>query len=56
MRYIRSTLDKRTVVLADYLSQATADRHQDKIQCGRTAFEASKIKGNPQTSVKGITL
>jgi hypothetical protein len=43
----RSVLEKRTVVLVGRLSQATANRHQNKIQCGLNAFEVSKIKGNP---------
>jgi hypothetical protein len=54
--YIRSGLAKRTVVLPRWLSQATVNRRQYKIQCGLNAFEVSKIKGNPQTSENRITL
>ena len=45
--YIRSALEKRTVVRGVGLSQATVNRHVDKIRCGLIAFEVSKIKGNP---------
>ena len=54
--YIRSGLEKRTVVPPCLMSQATVNRRQYKIQCGLNAFEVSKIKGNPQTPENRITL
>ena len=54
--FVRFLIETRTVVRQVGLSQATVIPGSNQIQCGRKAFEASKIKGNPQTPENGITL
>jgi hypothetical protein len=53
---VRLLLESRTRVRKLRLSQASVIPGSNQIQCGRKAFLASKIKGNPQTPEYGITL